>query len=314
MIEINRKAILLIIGFIFLSGLNAFAQTAKYDFDGDGKSDPSIYRPLAGEWWHYRSSDNGNGAVKFGKRTDYPFPADYTGDGITDVAFIRTASYQWYILRSEDNTYYSFQFGVNGDIPKYGDFDGDGKADPTVFRPSTGTWFTIRSSTSEVSIKQFGTSNDFATVEDFDGDGKDDFAVYRYETGDWWIDQSQDGVVVYHFGSTPAPPFTGVVGEIYPIPADFTGDGKADVAFYHPQSGVWYILRSENPTSYYSFPFGTNGDLPVVGDYDGDGKADAAVWRPDDNIWYLQQSTDGFKAILFGTEGDYPLAAIPLVD
>ena len=59
------------------------------------------------------------------------------------------------------------------------------------------------------------------------------------------------------------------------VPADFTGDGKADIAVWRPSSGEWFVLRSED-SSFFSFPFGTTGDTPMPTDYDNDGKVDAA--------------------------------------
>lgn len=41
-----------------------------FDFDGDGKTDLSIFRPSAGEWWYLRSSDGGNRAFQFGNSSD----------------------------------------------------------------------------------------------------------------------------------------------------------------------------------------------------------------------------------------------------
>lgn len=38
----------------------------RFDFDGDGKTDTSIFRPSVGEWWFLRSSDGGNYATQFG--------------------------------------------------------------------------------------------------------------------------------------------------------------------------------------------------------------------------------------------------------
>jgi hypothetical protein len=125
-----------------------------YDFDGDGKTDLSIFRPSLGEWWYLKSSSGGNGAVRFGSSADKTVPADYTGDGKTDIAFWRPSSGEWFILRSEDNSFYSFPFGTDGDLPAPADYDNDGRADAAVYRPSTQTWFISRSS-GGVTIQQY---------------------------------------------------------------------------------------------------------------------------------------------------------------
>lgn len=278
---------------------------APFDFDGDGKTDASIFRPngssSGAEWWYLRSSDGGNRAFAFGGATDEAVPADYTGDGKTDIAFWRASTGSWFILRSEDSTFYSFPFGSAGDVPMPADFDGDGKADQTVFRPSTNTWFTFRSSDGQVTTTPFGAAGDLPVAADYDGDGKADIAIYRpvggSGGGEWWYLRSSDGANrAYAFGSSTDRA----------VPGDYTGDGKADLAFWRPSTGEWFVLRSEDDT-FYSFPFGISTDVPVPGDYDGDGKADAAVFRPSNNIWYLLRSTAGFEAVTFGANGDVPL-------
>ncbi|MGC2235338.1 MAG: FG-GAP-like repeat-containing protein [Pyrinomonadaceae bacterium] len=270
---------------------------APFDFDGDGKTDISIFRPSNGEWWYRRSIDGGNYAAQFGNSADKLVPGDYTGDGKTDIAIFRPSTGEWFILRSEDGSYYSFPFGTSGDIPAVGDFDGDGKADQAVFRPSDTTWYIRRSSDGGFTIQQFGASNDVPAVADYDGDGKSDIAIWRVSVGEWWIQKSSNSsVVAFQFGNSADKPVQG----------DYTGDGKADVAIYRPSTGEWFILRSED-FSYYSFPFGASGDIPTPGDYDGDGKADAAVFRPSDTNWYLQRTTAGFTAILFGFPTDKPV-------
>ncbi|HEX8288242.1 MAG TPA: M64 family metallopeptidase [Pyrinomonadaceae bacterium] len=268
-----------------------------FDFDGDGKTDLSIFRPAVGEWWFTRSSNGGNGAFQFGSSTDKPVPADYTGDGKTDIAFFRPSTGEWYISRSEDASFYSFPFGANGDIPAPADYDGDGRADPAVFRSSSATWFVSKSS-GGTAIQQFGAVGDVPVVADYDGDRKADIAIYRPNQGQWWLLRSSAGAIAFQFGASTDKPAQG----------DYTGDGKADVAFFRPNSGEWFILRSEN-SSFYSFPFGTSGDIPAPGDYDGDGKNDAAVFRPSNSTWYIQRSSSGTQIQVFGQSGDVPLAS-----
>jgi uncharacterized delta-60 repeat protein len=269
---------------------------AMFDFDGDNRTDISIFRSGPGQWWYLRSSDNDSRAFQFGQSTDKLVPADFTGDGKTDIAFWRPSTGQWFVLRSEDNSFFAFDFGTNGDIPIPADFDGDGKADPAIFRPSNSTWFILNSG-GGTTIQQFGLNGDAPIPNDFDSDGKADLAVYRPSESQWFYQRSTDLVVKgFQFGSNGDKA----------VPADFTGDGKADIAFWRPSSGEWFILRSED-NSFFAFPFGTNGDIPTPGDYDGDGTADAAVFRPSNNVWFLQQSTNGFTAVAFGVSGDIPL-------
>mgnify|MGYP002858582792 FL=1 len=272
---------------------------SPFDFDGDGKTDISIFRPAPGEWWYLRSSNGGNGALQFGTSTDKLVPADFTGDGKTDVAFWRPSTGQWFILRSEDLSFFAFPFGSNGDIPAPGDYDGDGKADAAVFRPATQTWF-ISKSTGGTDIVGFGAANDKPAIADYDGDRKADIAVFRSNGAngaEWWIRLSSTlQVFATQFGLSTDKAVQG----------DYTGDGKADVAFWRPSSGNWYVLRSED-FSFFAFPFGANGDVPVTGDYDGDGKIDSAVFRPANSTWYANRSTAGVLIQQFGQTGDLPL-------
>ncbi len=267
-----------------------------FDFDGDNKTDISIFRPSVGEWWYLRSSDGSNRAFQFGQPGDIPVPADYTGDGRADIGFFRPSNGFWYILRSEDASFYSFPFGQNGDIPVPADYDGDGKADPAIYRPSNSTWYIIRSSDGGVTIIQFGANGDVPVPADYDGDNKADLAIFRPSDGTWWLNRSQAGVIVFSFG----------ISTDKKVPADYTGDGKADVAIFRPSNSTWYILRSEN-ASFYSVPFGTSGDIPAPGDYDGDGIADMSIFRPSNRTWYIQQSTSGFAAVTFGAATDIPV-------
>ena len=272
---------------------------AVADFDGDGRTDLSIFRPAVAEWWHQRSFDSVVGAGQFGQVGDQVVASDFTGDGRTDVAFFRPSTGTWFVLRSEDNSYFSLPFGTTGDIPAPADYDGDGKADLAVFRPSSGTWFISRSSDSQTTILNFGRNGDQPVAADYDGDGVADIAIYRPDGAngaEWWVQRSTAGVMALQFGGAADKAVAG----------DYTGDGKADVAVFRPTDGQWLILRSED-FSYFSFPWGQAGDLAAPGDYDGDGKTDAAVFRRAQSTWYINRSTTGVQISSFGLPTDQPV-------
>ena len=79
--------------------------------------------------------------------------------------------------------------------------------------------------------------------------------------------------------------------------ADFTGDGRADLAVWRPWNGTWYVRGAS------AVQWGNTGDIPVPGDYTGDGRADLAVWRPSTGTWYVR----GMPSVAWGRVGDVPV-------
>jgi FG-GAP-like repeat len=273
----------------------AAVKHARFDFDGDGFADLSVFRPSSGTWY-FNNSTLGFSGFHFGQAGDIIAPADFDGDTISDVAVFRPSNGTWYWFNSFTQTVSGIQFGANGDIPVPADYDGDGKADIAVYRPSAGYWFIINSSNSQVSTVRFGTSEDKPTIGDFDGDGKSDIAVWRPSNGLWYRYNSSTGaVVIVNFGTS---------GDL-PAPADYDGDGKTDTAVYRPSTGTWYSINSSS-NAFAAVSFGISEDKPVPADYDGDGKVDIAVYRPSAGTWFLNQSTSGFSAVQFGISEDIP--------
>lgn len=275
---------------------NLNARSAFFDYDADGKTDVSVFRPSQNAWYLLRSQA-GFAAYQFGAAGDSLTPADYTGDGKTDVAIWRPSTGVWFILRSENNTITGGGFGQNGDIAAPGDYDGDGKADLAVYRPGASSTFFVQRSTAGFQAFSFGIAEDKPTTGDFDGDGKVDFAVYRPSQGAWYrFNSSNNSFYAVQFGAA---------GDKI-VPADYTGDGKTDVAIWRPSNGTWFVLKSENLITVTGGGFGQNGDIPEPGDYDGDGKVDFAVYRPAQGVHYLLQTTAGFSAVPFGIAEDRP--------
>ena len=269
-----------------------------FDFDGDGRSDISVFRPSTKDWWILPSFTNVYYGTNFGLSNDILAPADYDGDGKTDIAVYRASNGTWYILRSSSGSDVQFPFGTSEDIPQPADFDGDGKAELAVYRPSNGTWYVKNLTNNSVTGYQFGMSGDKPLVGDYDGDGKADYAVYRPSNGTWYLQRSTQGYTFNLFGS-PSDKF---------VPADYDGDGKTDMAFYHPTDGVWNILQSTN--GFVGIQDGISTDIPSPADYDGDGKTDVAVYRPSNGTWYILQSSNNFALIStqFGIAEDKPVS------
>ncbi len=77
-------------------------------------------------------------------------------------------------------------------------------------------------------------------------------AVFRPSTGTWYT--SLNPAINY------GPIQFGTPGDL-PIPADYDGDGKTDIAVYRPSNGWWYLLRSTS--GFTGVLFGNIGDKPI---------------------------------------------------
>jgi hypothetical protein len=275
----------------------AYVRKANFDFDGDGRSDISVFRPSNGAWY-LNTSTQGFNAFQFGMIGDKVVAADYDGDGKADAAIYRNGV--WWRYLSATGTIDAVSFGLPDDIPQPVDLDGDGKADVAVYRPSTGQWFWLASSTGAFNAVQFGAPGDIPAAGDFTGNGRAELVVFRPSNGVWYRYSVSSGAF-------DAVQF-GMVGDV-PVSADYDGDGKLDVAVWRPSNGVWYVLRSSNG-SFSGVSFGLPTDIPAPADFDGDGKADITVFRPSEGTWYRLNSSNGaFSAFQFGSPGDRPIPA-----
>lgn len=271
----------------------AASNAVRADFDGDGRTDLSVWRPSEGNWYLQQTTD-GFQTVSWGLNNDRIQPGDIDADGEADFAVYRPSNNTWYGINSSDNTFALATWGAAGDIPVLGHYVNAGLEDtPAVWRPSNGRWYIYGDTYREVAFGQMG---DVPVPGDYNGDGTTDYAVYRPTTGEWHL--SVNSVVT-------VTTLGGAVGDM-PVPADYDNDNKDDIAIFRPSTGRWSILKSGSGNSLSETFWGLLNDVPVPGDYDGDGSYDIAVWRPSEGRWYIIRSTAGIVTANWGLNNDKP--------
>ncbi|MDH3493891.1 MAG: M36 family metallopeptidase, partial [Acidobacteriota bacterium] len=267
----------------------------RADFDGDGRTDLSVFRASEGNWYMNQST-GGFMVTYWGLAGDTLVPGDYDGDGKADQAVFRPADApgtpDFFILNSSTFTISGAEWGLTGDVPVIGDYDGDGKDDIAVFRDSDTTWYILNSG-GGATFTVFGNMGDTPTVGDFDGDGSADPTTFN--AGTWTSMLSGGGTEVQAMG---------LAGDVL-VPGDYDGDGQTDHATWRDSTGSWYIWYSLTGVPVVT-PFGLSGDIPVPGDYDGDGKDDFAIYRGGE--WWVNSSQSGGTAFTnFGLAADTPI-------
>ena len=297
------------------ANFTASKRQTTVDFDGDGKTDISVFRgnddgEHNAQWYILNSQDHSVAQQKFGGETDIPVAGDFDGDGKAEIAVFRgdddgANSSAWYLSKGSAQNFTRQQWGAKGDVPVAGDYDGDGRCDIAVFRPADGIWYILQSSDNSFQAHQWGRGTDIPVPGDYDGDGKFDLAVFRPSEGIWYILPSTTGTMIANQWGT---------GTDKPVPGDYDGDSITDLAVFRASEGTWYILKSTTDNvAYDAAQWGNSSDLPVMGDYDGDGKFDLAVFRPEGGMWYVYQSADGsLLAQQWGFATDKPAPASQL--
>ena len=192
------------------------------------------------------------------------------------------ASDDFVIARFDSNGTLDTSFGTNGsvitdfnnssDIALNSVFQADGKL------VQIGYTLNAAPAGRDFAVVRYNFGGIRDALVDFNGDGKTDWAVIRLTSPGtpyvWWIryNGTENGVGGFQFG---------LRGLDTPVPLDYDGDGKDDVAVWRGSgtgTSYYFILNSSTNTVSAVYTGGVRGDSAVPADYDGDGKDDPAVF------------------------------------
>jgi hypothetical protein len=95
---------------------------------------------------------------------------------------------------------------------------------------------------------------------------------------------------------------TSVVRGISPVPANYDGDGIAQVSNSHRTEAASLWVATGGGRFYFGDPW----EDPVPADYDGDGNLDAAVFGEDSGVWKVRN----LPPVYFRADGDFRLPAV----
>jgi subtilisin-like proprotein convertase family protein len=275
--------------------------TISGDYNGDGTTDPALFRRTTTAQWFVQGISALQGRSFGVGSTDIPIAADVDGDGKTDLLIYRPSTATWLVERAAtgyaQDTPIAFGTAGGSEIPAPADFSGVGKVTLALFRPTSDEYF-IYGQFGSVQVTPTGKAGDLPVPGNYDGTGKDEFAVYRPGVSAQWFIVGPSGTYSVFFGGANDVPVPGNYGSTPTFTATLPG-------VWRPSTGQYFIQTPGGGTQVFQF---AAGDIPAPGDYEGKGMTEPAVYRPSTGQFLVVSPGQTTPHVLanFGGQGDIP--------
>lgn len=218
------------------------------DYNGDGRTDISIYDERDGKWWvgeNYRAEDQGSGGVMF--------------------------ALQWKLYK----VFTAPEQALFGNDRFSGDFNGDGFSDFLLFDRNTGDWIIGETLDDTIRFRIFSRVPRFKEITrwlqgDFNGDGRTDIGFFCAADGNFWIGEATNTGFRYRIYNnlsygpdpdtvlrTPLPRDEVVISQASAVVSTGTETSNIDYRF----NGNYNPGRGERPFAGYFKTGGSPGSL-----------------------------------------------------
>lgn len=314
------------IGVLAPPSMKANFRAVPADYNNDGYADMSV--KTSGGYWlidyadsNPNSPNNGFGSwdasyPEYGGDDAIPVPGDYDGDGKLDLA-VKTDSGLWLIDYAIDGfggwaPLINFNYGGSDAIPVPGYYDDDDMTDIAV-KTDSGQWRIDLAYNGfgswDIDLTQYGGHEARPVPADYNNDGITDLAVKR-DNGEWLIDYAVISAPNSGFGGWEEIISTNWLADTIPVPADYDGDGFADIAVKEGEK--WKIDYAGDGFGNFIQIYDQYGGAdyyPVPADYDHDNKSDLSVISLSTGSWLVDESITGLGGwdynLLLGNYTDY---------
>jgi hypothetical protein len=239
-----------------------------------------FYYPGDDNWW--LGSHDGNqlqwtfagNTARFGHGINDGRPfwiGDFNGDGRADVLFYYPGDDNWW-LGSHDGNQLQWTFagntarfghGINDGRPFWiGDFNGDGRADVLFYYPGDDNWWLGSHDGNQLQWTFAGNTARFGHgindgrpfwIGDFNGDGRADVLFYYPGDDNWWLGSHDGNQLQWTFAGNTARFGHGINdGRPFWI-GNFSRADRAQVLFYYPGDGNWWLGSHDGNQLQWSF-------------------------------------------------------------